>query len=384
MAEGQPQYSFVENRQDLESAVERLENESAIGVDLEADSMYHYQERVCLLQVSTLEENLLIDTLALRDLSALEKLLGDRRVRKVFHGADYDIRSLHRDFNLKVHSLFDTQIAARFLGLKETGLADLLEAKLGISLKKKYQKEDWSRRPLPEAMLNYAVMDSLYLIPLARILERELKDRGRLSWVEEECELQTRVRATNNREGPLFLKFKGAGKYDARSLAVLEALLQFRENVAQRRDRPPFKVLGNLAITALVKEKPLRLKALKDVKGMGDRQIKAMGRPLIETIRNALHLPEEELPAYPKKKRRSHDPAVSRRVKALKAWRQDCAGAWAMDPGFVCNNALIFAIASGNPKGPEDLGEIEEMRDWQVQAFGREICRLLGSLGKAG
>jgi ribonuclease D len=253
-----------------------------------------------------------------------------------------------------------------------------------VNLKKKYQKEDWSRRPLPEAMLTYAVMDSLYLIPMARILEEELKDKGRLSWVREECELQSRVRSVNNHEGPLYLKFKGAGKYDARSLAVLEAVLQFRENVAQRRDRPPFKVLGNPAIIALIEEKPATLKALKTIKGIGDRQIKTLGRPLIEAIQTALNIPENRLPTYPKNKRRPFDPEISKRVKALKEWRQGCAKAWAMDPGFICNNALIQAVATENPKAPADLREIAEMRDWQIQAFGREICSFLGKLEKAG
>lgn len=384
MEQGQPGYSLVENEHDLNKVAVQLQKEPAIGVDLEADSMYHYQEKVCLLQISSSTENILVDTLAVRDLSALEDLFADHHVRKIFHGADYDIRSLYRDFKLSVNALFDTQIAARFLGLNETGLADLLKAKFGVGIKKKYQKEDWSRRPLPEPMLTYAVMDSLYLIPLARMLEEELNSKGRLGWVQEECAMQSQVRSVNNQEGSLFLKFKGAGKYDARSLAVLEAILQFRENVAQRRDRPPFKILGSPAITALVEEKPVTLEALATIKGIGDRQIKTLGRPLIQDIQRALSLPEDRLPAFPKNKRQRFDPIVSKRVKALKAWRQECAEAWAMDPGFICNNALIQALASGNPRGPEDLQEIEEMRNWQKQAFGREICSVLRKLENSG
>ena len=380
MEQGQPEYAFIESQQELKQAVAHLEKEPAIGVDLEADSMYHYREKVCLLQISSSTENFLVDTLVVKDLSDLESLFADSRILKIFHGADYDIRSLHRDFSLDVNFLFDTQIAARFLGLSETGLADLLKVKLGVVLKKKYQKEDWSRRPLPEAMLNYAVMDSLYLISLARILEGELQEVGRMSWVREECEAQSRVRSVNNHNGPLFLKFKGAGKYDNRSLAVLEALLQLRERLAEKRDRPPFKVLGNPAITALVEEKPRNLKELKTIKGIGDRQVKILGGPILENIRKSLNLSEDKLPVYPKTKRRAFDPAVSNRVKALKEWRQGCARDWGMDPGFICNNTLIQAIAQDNPKGLEDLHEIEEMRDWQKQAFGLEICRFLGKL----
>ena len=377
MHQEQPSYLFITNQSDLRGIASRLGRESALGVDLEADSMYHYQEKVCLLQVSSQSDNILVDTLAVRDLSPLAKVFENPRVRKIFHGADYDIRSLHRDFNLRVRSLFDTQIAARFLGLKETSLADLLLARLGVRVKKKYQKEDWSKRPLPEAMLNYAVMDSCYLIALADLLEMDLAQKGRLSWAHEECAIQSQVRSVNNHEGPLFLKFKGAGKYDGRSLAVLEAILTFREKVARERDRPPFKVLGNAFIMELVKERPTTRKALEGLKGASDRQKMALGDALVRNIREAMRLPDDKLPAYPRKKRQSFRPNISKRVKVLKGWRERCARDWRMDPGFICNNALIQSIATINPRDPGSLEQIDGMRNWQREAFGREICMLL-------
>jgi len=379
-----PFYRFVTDQSAMNAIASELSEEPALGVDLEADSMYHYQEKVCLLQISSASANVLVDTLEVRNLSSLAKVFENPGIRKIFHGADYDIRSLHRDFNFKVRSLFDTQIAARFLGLKETSLADLLKVKLGIRIKKKYQKEDWSRRPLPEAMLDYAVMDSCHLIALADLLQKELVERGRLSWAEEECDVQSRVRSLNNHEGPLFLKFKGAGKYDARSLAVLEAILAFREKVAKERNRPPFKVLGNAFIMELVKEKPVTRKELECLKGASERQKKALGDGLLRNIGKAMRLPEDKLPEYPRKKRQSFRPDISKRVKALKDWREHCARAWGMDPGVICNNALIQSIAAANPRDLDSLGQIDEMRDWQREAYGREICTLLEKRGPAG
>lgn len=377
-------YLFITRQSDLNGVADRLGKEPALGVDLEADSMYHYQEKVCLLQVSFPSGNIVVDTLAVRDLSPLAEVFADSRIRKIFHGADYDIRSLHRDFNLRVRSLFDTQIAARFLGLKETSLADLLRAKLGVRIKKKYQKEDWSRRPLPEAMLNYAVLDSCYLIALADLLEKDLARKGRLSWADEECAIQSRVQSVNNHEGPFFLKFKGAGKYDGRGLAVLEAILTFREKVARERDRPPFKVLGNAFITELVKEKPTTQKELEGIKGASEHQKKAFGDALIRNIQESMHIPEDRLPAYPLKKRQSFRPDISKRVKALKDWRERCARAWSMEPGFICNNALIQSIATINPGDLGNLEQIDEMRNWQREAFGREICMLLEKMNAGG
>ena len=178
---------LIENYADLNKIVAELQREPVIGVDLEADYMFHYQEKVCLLQISTHTLHIVVDPLSVQDLSPLAPVFADARIRKVFHGADYDMRSLYRDFHIEVHSLFDTQIAARFLGVRETGLASLLKMRFDVLCDKKYQKKDWSQRPLPAAMLKYAVQDICYLLPLADILERELMEKGLLFCVEEEC-----------------------------------------------------------------------------------------------------------------------------------------------------------------------------------------------------
>ena len=163
----------------MEGVARILGRAKIIGVDLEADSLYHYYEKVCLLQIATETDSFVLDPLALRDLSSLRPVFSDPRIRKVFHGADYDIRSLYRDFHLEVENLFDTQLACRFLGLQETGLEAVLRNRFQVELNKKYQRADWSKRPLSPEMVEYAAMDGYYLIPLSRMLERELEEKGR-------------------------------------------------------------------------------------------------------------------------------------------------------------------------------------------------------------
>jgi len=136
-------YILVKDQSALARMAAELEKEKAIAVDLEADSLFHYREQVCLLQISTRLQNYLVDPLVLKDLSSLSPIFANPRVRKVFHGADNDIRALYRDFRIDVNGLFDTQIAARFLGNGETGLAGLLKENLGVFLDKKFQKKDW-------------------------------------------------------------------------------------------------------------------------------------------------------------------------------------------------------------------------------------------------
>jgi ribonuclease D len=374
-------YMLIENVADLYKIVVELQKESEIGVDLEADSMFHYPEKVCLLQISTHALNIVIDPLSVEGLSPLAPIFADARIRKIFHGADYDIRSLYRDFGIKLHSLFDTQIAARFLGIRETGLASLLKKKFYILSDKRYQKKDWSQRPLSAAMLQYAVQDICHLIPLAGILERELMEKGLLFCVEEECEMLSNVRPNVSKNRPFFLNFKGAARFDPRSLAVLEKILCFRDQVARRRDRPHFKVLGNKQIIEIARIKPVSKTDLAGIKGLSTKLIDHMGRSLIEKVKEGLNLPKEELPVYPKKTRERLRSKEATRVNALKIWRERMGRKWGLDPALVCTNAQIRAIAIAKPGEPENLECIQDIKKWQIKLFGPDICSVLQQTG---
>ena len=371
------EYILIENNADLERIALELQKEPAIGVDLEGDSMFHYKEKVCLLQISTRSLNIVIDPLSVGDFAPLAPIFADARIRKVFHGADYDIRSLYRDFGIEVHSLFDTQIAAKFLGLRETGLASLLKDKFCVLSDKKYQKKDWSQRPLPADMLQYAVQDICYLLPLSDILEKKLMENGRLFCVEEESELLSRVRPNSSGIRPFFLSFKGAARLDPRSLAVLEKILCFRDQVARRRDRPHFKVMGNKPIMEIVRMKPMAQSDFAGIIGLSRKQIEHMGGSLIEKIKEGLDLPEEELPVYPNRSGERLRYKEAARVKALKEWRERVGGKIGIDSSLVCTNAQIRALAIANPEEPEGMECIKEIRKWQIKLFGPNICNVL-------
>ena len=374
MIREQPAYLLVKDRSHLSSIAAGLERETSIGVDLEADSMFHYPEKVCLIQISTPLQDILVDPLSLDDLSPLSQVFGDPNIRKVFHGADYDIRSLYRDFDIEVNSLFDTQIAARFLGIRETGLARLLKERLGVLVEKKYQKRDWSERPLPAAMSAYAVQDTCHLLSLSRILEKELRVKGRLFCVEEECELLSKVRPAPPNGNPLFLRFKGASMLDPRCLAVLESILQLRDDTARRRDLPPFKILGNEPIMEIAERKPVNERDLGRIKGLSARQVRILGRSILKKIDESTKLPENELPAFPRTAEEQTSDTVSKKVKALKGWREQRAKEMGIDPSLVCTNAQIQSLALAYPKSLKDLEGIDTIKAWQRRLFGSEIC----------
>lgn len=376
-ADSPPAWRLIETAAELARHLAGFANEPAIAIDLEADSMFHYHERVCLLQLASPSQCLVIDPLKVKDLSLLHPLFADGRIQKVLHGADYDVRSLHRDFGIRIHNLFDTQIACRFLGYHGTGLEAVLQARFGICLNKKYQKKDWSRRPLPDTMVAYAVQDVLYLLSLADTLTAELKRLGRMAWVREECNLLTQVRFEAADQTPLFLKFKGAGRLRARGLAVLEALLQFRDQAARQQDRPHYRIIGNEAMMKLALARPATLPRLEKLKILSPKQLRRYGGEVVRVVQQALALPDEQLPVYPRKKQRRPSPAVPQRVKALKTWRDRRAGQLGLDPSLLLNKALLNSLAIQNPRSVDQLAGVADLKSWQRASFGDEILAAL-------
>jgi ribonuclease D len=216
-------------------------------------------------------------------------------------------------------------------------------------------------------------MDGSYLIALAGLLEKELEEKGRLSWVEEECRFLSKVRYPPPSQDPLYLRVKGAYLLDPRSLAVLEALLEFREAQAQKSNLPPFKVLGNESLLGLAAKKPLCLEDLEAAKALSRKQIDRYGTRLVQEVQRAMTIPDKDLPGYPREAKPDLPSAVRKRVKALKAWREIRAKELGMDPGTLLNNVLINHLALKNPRSLKEMEEIPGLKRWLQDHFGQEI-----------
>ncbi len=366
---------MITTAEGLTELTARLHGEPVLACDLEADSLHRYQEKVCLLQFSTQKFSALVDPLAVTDLSPLTPIMADPAILKIFHGADYDIRSLHRDFGIEIKNLFDTMVACQFLGAKEVGLAAALKKRFGVELDKRFQKADWSQRPLSPEMLAYAVEDTSLLIDFYRQLAEELREKGRLAWVEEECSFLAQVRVTVREKGPRFLRFKGASRLEPRALAVLEELLNFRDEQARRMDRPPFKVIGNEALTELALKRPQGAIDLAKVRGLSENIVQRQGSGLLRAIATGCAIPAAELPRFPLPSRPDRDPRKDARLIRLKGWREGKARDLALDPGLLANNVLLEALAD-LPDGAAANKVIP--RNWQRQLFADEVALLLG------
>lgn len=370
-------YKYISDKEGLKEVAHLLNGAQTVAVDLEADSMFHYREKVCLIQMAKNDHHWVIDPLMIKDLSPLVPLFADESVEKVFHGADYDIRSLCRDFKIKVNNLFDTELACRFLGMTQTGLAHILAERFQVQVDKKFQKKDWSKRPLPAAMLEYAMSDVAYLVELAGMLKKELKTAGRYEWVKEECRLLSQVRPLDREQRPLFLRFSGAGKLDRRSLAVLEALLVVRDEMAKKKDRPLFKIMSNRALLQLALNKPSSLSELKKTRSLSDKQMAMYADKVLTAINDTMIVSPNALPIYPHRNRTAVNERQMKRMQALKARRDTLAETYAMPPGLLINNAQIGIIAESNPSNRAQLMAIEGLRAWQVDALGDALLNVL-------
>jgi ribonuclease D len=370
---------FIETAEDLGRFCRRLAAESMIAVDTEADSLFHFREKICLIQLAGAGATAVVDPLNIGDFASMKSLFEDPAVVKVLHGADYDVRSLYRDFGIRINNLFDTELAGRFLGFAHTGLEAMLREHLGVQLNKKFQKKDWSQRPLPPEMVEYAAEDVNHLVRLAGILMEALEKKGRLDWVLYECRLLSQVTPAVTDDQPLFLRVKGAGRLPPRTLAVLEALLQLRNRLAADRDRPVFKVISNRALFQLAETQPDSIEDLKKTGALSRLQIKRYGRAVIEAIAAARHLSRGQLPAYP---RRQGPPSLSNsasvRAKALKNWRtQKAAQLGILDQSRLLSKTSIAALATQNPRSTRELARIEDLRPWQAAEFGDELLQTL-------
>lgn len=379
-ARERPGYRWVQSVEALEEAVHSLLGEPRVAMDLEADSLYRYEERICLIQISGRDEDWLIDALAISTLEPLRALMEDRSVEKVFHGADYDIRLLKKCAGIEPHAIFDTMVAAQIAGARRVGLSDLLLDRFGIELVKRFQKADWGRRPLPDPMVRYALEDTRHLLRLREALVAELRALGRLEWARNRFEALLRVMPTM-RTAPNVLKVRGAKDLNDRGRAVLQALLDWREEVARKRDVPPFKVVGTEALLRVARCAKTPVSDLKGIPGFSPRLVATLGEGIREAIRKGSSAPP--IPwSPPGRPRPAKIPRGGRRrFMLLKTIRDRKASELGLDPGVLCPNASLKELSQGLLEGLEERLD-RTLKDWQREILAEPFRRAL--LAKGG
>ena len=365
---------YIDSDRELRALVEEFFGRPVVAVDTEAAGYHRYHDRVCLVQLTAGDDTVLVDPLAVDSLQPLASLLSDPETEIVFHDADYDLRLLDRDHGLRVARLFDTKVAAQFLGERSIGLSTLLETQLDVHVEKKYQRADWARRPLPREMLEYAAEDTRYLPELRRVLLERLEETGRRDWAEEEFEIVRATRHEENGAVPAFFKLKGSRDLTPRQLAVLREVHDWREEEGQRRDRATFRILSREALMEIARTTPTDPSAMVAIKGVTPRLVESpAGRALMEAVergRTASELPKRP-PRGPRRPRPSAEEEA--RAERIRRVRDGAAERLGLERGFLLPKWLIERIAAHAPADRAALLEIPDVRRWQVEALGEPL-----------
>jgi ribonuclease D len=348
-----------------------------IAIDTEADSLHHYPEKVCLIQLSFMGQDYLIDPLTELPLDPLLGVLADRSVLTVLHGADYDLRMLDRGYDARIHNLFDTMVAARFCNVDRFGLGHLLDGRFGVQVDKKFQRADWSLRPLSAEMIRYASMDTRYLLDLREQLVDELNSLGRMEWAQEEFERLEEVRASpapDPAEG--YKKVKGSTKLDPPELAVLQQLWLVRERAAVESDRPPFRIMHDERLIDLATNPPTTDQHLARVHRLPRSwQRGRRAQQLLDAIKRGVSTPAEQLPSRPARPQRRAPWKNDPRVLRLRDLRDEVARDIELDPGLVAPRSVLEQIVERLEAG-QDPSEAKDLRRWQWQLLAPVIEKL--------
>ena len=369
-----PPHAYVRTPAQWRVCLDRLREQPRIALDLEANSMYVYQEQICLIQISIVDQDYIVDPLAEIDLSGLGELIEDESVEKIFHAAEYDLMLMQREHGWRLRNLFDTMWAARILGYDRFGLASMLGDIYGVRLNKRYQRANWCKRPLSDDELAYAQADTHFLLDLRERLAAELQAAGRMDEAQEIFIEQSSVQLPDTSFDPdSFWSMRGVRRLSPAGKATLKALTIYRDQMAQKYDRPHFKILHDRTLMEVARRQPQHRGELRGIHGMSSGQIRRYGKDILRIVaenRNATAPPRP-----PRRPRKPED--VVERYEQLHTWRKERGNARGVESDVIVSRDTLWALAHANPRSREELTEIAGLGPWRRERYGDEILALL-------
>ena len=366
-----PPPTFITTPPQLQRLVAALEQAGRFALDTESNSMYAYHYQVCLIQISTDEQDFIIDPLALPKLEPLGELVQRPDIEVTMHAAENDVLLLNKDFGWSFGKLFDTLWGARILGWQRPGLASILQEHFGVRLDKKMQRTDWGKRPLSPRQLAYARFDTHYLLQLRDRIEAALRAAGRWEEAQEIFAALRNIR-WQEKESPTFWRLPGVRDLQPRQQGVLKALFEWRQQRASRRNVPPYRIMRNEALLALAQQEPASIEALMRTPGLSRRFPPHLARKLLGIIRRA----QRGAPPAPPARRSNGtriDAATAARYEALRQWRTSVAAQRGVEPDVVMTNSTLMSIARANPATLDDLQALGVLGPWRLAEYGQAL-----------
>ena len=366
---------LVADEAGLDRLVGALASHPVVAVDTESNSLHAYRERVCLIQFSTPAADYIVDPIKVRDISALGPLFANPDQQKVFHAAEYDVVCMRRDYHFEFNNLFDTMSAARTLGWPQVGLADILATHFAVTMDKKFQRADWKRRPLTPEQLDYARLDTHYLVALRDRQLAALTESGGMAEAHEEFERLSRLRGDPAAAAPdqtAFWRVKGARDLGPGQAAVLKEVFAYREQQAERLDCPPFRVMGEPMLLELARRAPRTVAELQAVPGMTPDQMRRHAQGVLGAIEAGLRAPGQRAPQVDREPDEVRD-----RYDRLHTWRKNRAKARGVESDVILPRTALWDLARRPPRTRAELAEIADFGPWRRETYGEEILALL-------
>lgn len=372
-------FLFVDRPGDLAAAIERIRGARALAVDTEADSMHSFFEKVCLVQLATEQGHAyVVDPLALRGLAGMASVFADPATVKVFHGADFDVMSLRRDFAFEIRGIFDTMLAGQLLGDEKLSLRDYVQRFFGVTLEKAYTRCDWAKRPLDEKQLEYCFHDVAFLVKLKDIQHGRLAEADLLEEAEIEFErLARREPAKKEFDPHAWARIDGARELQPEQQAALARLFTLRDHHARGLDRPPFKVIGNDTMVRIVRAMPDSVERLRSLKGVSSYVSGRMAHEIIAAMAAARQ--EGAPPPRPRPQGGGGDPmrrldmTAQKRLGKIKDWRSAASQRTKVTTMAILPNYAMFEVARIWPRTVEELAPIPGVGSKRAARWGTEI-----------
>ncbi len=364
---------WVDNQNNLKRMVEDLSMQPRIAVDTESNSLHAYRERVCLIQFSTPRKDYVVDPLMLDDLSLLAPLFTNPKIEKIFHAAEYDLVCLKRDYGFEFKNLFDTMQASRILGYQYVGLDNILADKFNVKVDKRHQKANWGARPLTPPQLDYARMDTHYLIQLRDLLEGELHEKERWGYALDDFTLACHVDDPKEKlNGSSWKRFSTRKDVSPRELTILSELCMCRDAIAERMDRPVFKVIPDSILLDIAKSLPEKDVDLAGI-GLSPKQIHLWGDQILAATRRGV-----EIPLVKREQAERPKDAVLKRLDKLKTWRKKVAEEMMVESDIILPKDFLYLLAEHPPKDISALKSAMCESPYRFDRYGNEIYKLIG------
>lgn len=369
---------------ELENLARDAADAERLAVDLEASGMFAYRAGICTVQLAwrSAEHVAVVDTLA-TPIVDLAPLLGVDGPTKIVHDVAFDARLL-AEAGVELGNVHDTAIAAHMLGRAATGLASLLASELDVHIGKGMQHHDWRLRPLDAEMLTYLAADVAHLEALERVLWREVVERD----VEDAVLEETRYRlasavagARSPQDGPAYARIKGASKLPERDRAALRVLAQLREQEAERRDVPPYRVASNETLLALAHARPRTPADVARMRGVASASDEA--QEFVDAVARGLATAGETVPVEERALfERPQVPAAQAKARRerevrLLSWRRAEAKRRGVNEQVVLPGHCAKDAVDGDIAGVDDLARVRGIGAFRVRRDGDAIVRAL-------